>query len=106
MGKAEDKMKLLDFLDKKACDPVLKRSKDDFDTDTMKKFEHVKQATENDKERFHNYSSAEEIKTNFRRNLNSDSAKKIHRELKDHDLPRLPELEDRFYKLCDKLGLK
>ena len=107
MSKAEDKKKLLNFLDKKAFDPILNKSKEDYNTDAKKKkFEDVKAATEREKERFHNYNTAEEIRENYHRDLNSSAAEKINRELKDLDLPRLPDLKDEFFILCDELGVK
>lgn len=107
MSKAEDKKKLLKFLDDKAFDPILEKSREDYGSENeKKKFDHVKQSTEREKKRFHNYNTAEDIKENFQRDLNSDPAKKIHSELKDLSLPRLSQLKDEFYDLCDKLGVK
>lgn len=106
-SKTEQKKELLNFLDKKAFDPILRKSADDYDSDAKKKkFEHVKKSTEKEKERFHNYNTASDIKENFRRDLNSEPAKKVHAELKTLDLPRLPDLKDEFYHLCDELGVE
>lgn len=106
-SKTEQKKELLNFLDRKAFDPILRKSADEYDSDAKKKkFEHVKKSTEKEKERFHNYNTAHDIKVNFRRDLNSEPAKKVHSELKYLDLPRLPELQDEFYQLCDELGVE
>ena len=102
MSKTEDKKKL-----RKAFDPILKKSKEDYDTEAkQKKLEDVKKSTEKEKQRFHNYNTAEDIRKNFQRDLNSESAKKVHSDLKVLDLPPLPELKDEFFELCDKLGIK
>lgn len=107
MTKTEKEKELLDFLDRKAFDPILKRSKDYYDTDDKKKkFEHVKESTEKEKERFHNYKSPEEIKLNFRRDLHSEPAKKVHSELKYLGLPRLPDIQDEFFELCEELKVE
>jgi hypothetical protein len=62
------KMKqLLDFLGKKAFDPIIIKSESDFTTDEQKhRFQHVRRSTQSEKERFHTrYHSAEEIKKNY-----------------------------------------
>ncbi|MEX2591600.1 MAG: hypothetical protein WD426_02415 [Anditalea sp.] len=107
MNKEEEKKRLLDFLDIKAFDPIINKSKEDYDSENKKKkFEDVKRSTEKEKERFHNYNTAEDIKENYRRDLSSEPAKKVHAELKYLDLPRLPDLKDEFFQLCDDLNVK
>ena len=107
MSEAEDKKKLLDFLDRSAFDPVLNKTEDYYETRSKKKkFEEVKKSTEEEKQRFHNYDSAGEIKKNFQRDLNSEPAKKVHSDLEFLNLPALPQLKDDFYTLCEKLGVK
>lgn len=107
MKKEEKKRRLLNFLDKKAFDPVINKSKSDFDSeDKKKKFEEVKRKTETEKERFHNYDGPEDIRTNFLRDLSSDPAKRVHSTLKYLDLPRLPDLKDDFLELCDELDVQ
>ena len=105
---SEDKKeKLLDFLEKKAFDPVLNKSKDDYDSDTKKKeLEDVKRSTKSEKERFRNYGSAKEVRDNYLSDLNSEPAQKINRELDDLNLPKLPDYKKDFLDLCEKLGVK
>jgi hypothetical protein len=105
---SESKDRLVSFLDRKVFDPVLKKSADDYSSDTDKqKFEEIKRATEKEKERFHkNYSSAQEVRQNFLRDLTSEPAKKIHRKEKDLNLPTLPDVKEEFLKLCDKYNVK
>ena len=104
MKSEQKKKKLLNFLDKKAFDPILNKTEGSYHTEAKKeKFRDVKRSTEKEKERFHNYNTPEDIKENFRRDLNSDPAKKVHRDLRDLDLPTLPELKDEFYDLCEEL---
>ena len=107
MGKAENKKRLLDFLDQKVFDPILSKSEDEFDTEgKRKKFEDVKKSTEEEKQRFHNYETAEDIKENFQRDLNSEPAKKVQSKLRSLDLPHLPEFKEEFFRLCEQLGVK
>lgn len=102
------KDRLVKFLDEKAFDPVLRKNKDDYSSDADKeKFEDVKRATEKEKQRFHeNYSSAEEVKENFLRDLSSDPAKAIHEKEHELNLPTLPELKEEFLQLCEELNVK
>lgn len=66
MKKEEKKRKLLDFLNKKAFDPIINKSKDDYDSETKKKkLEDVKRSTKSEKERFQNYEDAEEVRDNY-----------------------------------------
>ena len=106
MTDKEKKEKLIKFLDKKAFDPIINKSKDDFDSDNKKKkFEDVKQSTKSEKERFRKYDSAEDVRDNYLSDLNSQTAKKINRELDDLNLPKLPDYKDEFLELCDKIGV-
>ncbi|MDT0646072.1 hypothetical protein RM545_05165, partial [Zunongwangia sp. F260] len=66
MSQKEKKEKLLNFLETKAFNPILRKSKDDFNSDTKKeKFEDVKRSTENEKERFRNYNTPGNIRDNY-----------------------------------------
>ena len=105
MSTAADKKKLLYFLDRKVFDPVLEKTEDDYDTDSKKKkFEEVKKSIEEEKQRFHNEETAEDIKRHFQHNLKSEPAQKVYSNLKHLDLPRLPQFKEEFYELCEKLG--
>lgn len=105
---SKSKDRLVSFLDRKVFDPVLKKSADEYNSDTDKrKFEEVKKATEKEKERFHkNYSSAKEVRENFIRDLSSEPAKKIHQKEKDLNLPTLPDVKDEFLELCERYNVK
>ena len=101
------KKKLIDFLNKKAFDPVLEKEKDDFSSDKKRqKLEDVQRSTKSEKERFKNYKDAQEVRENFLSDLNSEPAKKVHRKLKDLDLPVLPDLKEEFLQLCDDLDVR
>ncbi|MDT0648114.1 hypothetical protein RM545_15575, partial [Zunongwangia sp. F260] len=63
-------------------------------------------STENEKERFRNYNTPGNIRDNYLSDLSSQTAKKKNAELKDLNLPRLPDFKDQFLELCDKLGVK
>ncbi len=104
MNDEEKRRRLLQFLDKKAFEPILRRSADDYPGEKKKRFEDVKRSTESERERFHRkYRSAAEVKENYLSDLNSKTAKKKNAELEDLGLPRLPEFREEFLDLCNEL---
>lgn len=100
----EKREKLVGFLKEKAFEPVLKASEKKYKTDKEKeKLHDVQQSTQSELERFEKYGSAKDVKENYLSDLNSSTAKKINNELKELDLPRLPDLKDEFLELCEKM---
>lgn len=104
---SDDKRKqLLDFIDKKAFDVVLKADPKKYDEDDRKKLEDIQRKTENEKKQFHNdYKTAKDVKEGYLSDVRSEAAKKVNKELKHLKLPILPEFKDDFMKLCDKIGV-
>lgn len=95
---------LIDLLDKKVFDPVLKASDSNLDDEHRRMLADVKRSTRNEKKRFHdNYRSAGDVKTNYLSDLTSEVAKKKDKELEELDLPRMYQVKDEFLKLCDRL---
>lgn len=107
MAASNAKEKLVDFLDRKAFEPVLKASPDAYESEgDRRKLEHVQRATRGERERYHEqYDSAEEVRDNFRDDLNSGPAKEVHRELRDLGLPTLNDVSDDFDRLCREVGV-
>ena len=103
----QNREELVRFLDRKAFNPILEKSEDDFADETKKKkFKDVKKSTKSEQNRFHNnYNSAKEVKENYLSDLNSSTAKKKNRELEDLGLPTLPQFKNDFLKMCDRMGL-
>lgn len=96
---------LMDFLQKKAFDPVLNASPDRYDSDSdREKLEHVQDATRREVERFRERDSTSGIIGEFKGDLSSEPAEKVHRELHALDLPALPDIEDDFRKKVEDLG--
>jgi hypothetical protein len=56
-------------------------------------------------ERFRGYSSADDVVTNFRRDLSSHAAKPVHDQLRTLHLPTLPDVRDEFDDLAKRLGV-
>ena len=103
MTTKDPKKQLVNFIDRKAFDKILHaHAKDGKDADRLKE---LQEKTKKEQQKFHGYDSAKEVKENFLDNVRSKPAKKVDRELKDYDLPTLPELKDEFMELCDKLDV-
>lgn len=104
MGRAQHE--LAEFIIGKAFDPVM-RAKSDGKTDADRRtLEHVKQATEAEIERYRNYGSAQEVATNFKRDLRSPAAKKMHARLRHLHLPTVEDIEDEVEQKAGELGVK
>ncbi|SRR5579883_590124 len=99
----DHKRELAEFIIRKAFDPVL-RAKADGRSDADKRaLEHVQKATQAEIERYRNYGSAEEVLTNFKRDLRSPPAKKVHAELRRLNLPTIQDIEDEVEKKAEAL---
>ena len=101
---AQDRKKeLLDFLDRRAFDPVIRTKENNFSGKNRAAAKHAKTATMKEKDRFHHYGSAEEVVVNFKRDLHSKAAKRVNKELESLHLPQLSDVQDEFYRLCERL---
>lgn len=99
--------RLVRFLDRRAFEPVLRASPEDYASEADRRLlEDVKSRTVAEQKRYRQgYRTAEDVRTNFMRDLSSEPAKKVHAELRRLKLPALPDLEDDFLDLCDELGV-
>jgi hypothetical protein len=106
MADKSAKEKLVDFLDKRAFDPVLRADAQDYPESKRDKLQHAQRATEDEKDRYHHYESAEKVYQMYRDDLSSEAAEKVHRELRDLDLPTLNDVRDDFERLADEVGVR
>jgi hypothetical protein len=98
--------KLLRFLDQTAFDPILRAKPDKYSDADRRVLADVQRRTESEKKRYHDdYGSAREIRDRFMQDVHSSAAKKVNDELKRLGLPRLPDLQDEFLKLCEEIGV-
>jgi len=104
MGK-DAKKELLNFIDHKAFDVILNKDAGKMDGKEKDELQELQRKTKKEKEKFHGYGSAKEVKDNFLQNVRSEPAHKLNNELKDFKLPVLPDLKDDFEALCEKLGV-
>ncbi|WP_137389624.1 hypothetical protein [Rhodoligotrophos defluvii] len=103
---SDAKAKLVDFLDRKAFEPVLRADPDRYSESQRAKLEDVKRATESERERFRNYESAEKVYQMYRDDLSSEPAQEVDRELRDLNLPTLKDVREEFEQLAEELGVR
>ena len=103
MAQSDARQQLLDFLEKKAFQPVMHAKAQDFPQNKRDDLQDVQRATQKEIERFRNYPSVDDLVTNFKRDLDSAPAKKVHRTLHELGLPTLPDLREDFEALAEKL---
>ncbi len=101
---ANAKKQLVDLVVRRALEPVLHAKLDGRSDAERRKLERVQDATRVEIERFRRYGSAAEVITNFRRDLTSQPAKKLHRDLRSLDLPTLDDIRDEFERKAAELG--
>lgn len=102
---SDARSELVDFLERHAFNPVM-RAKAEGRSDAEKcRLEDVQTATEAEIKRFRAYGSAREVVENFRSDLNSEPAKKVHADLRSLDLPTINDVRDEFERRADALGV-
>jgi hypothetical protein len=90
------KQELVRFLEKRVFDPVLKARPNGRSPAERERLEHVQRATRAEIERFRGYGSAREVLVNFRPDLTSQPAKRVHAELAALGLPTINDIRDEF----------
>ncbi len=98
---------LLDLLDKKAFDPILKASPNAYKSEREKQqLRDLQEATQHTQQSYYQkYTTAQEARDNFRRDLSSTAAKKVHHQLHELGLPTLEDIKGEFEQLADDLGV-
>jgi hypothetical protein len=100
------KDELVRFLEARAFKPVLNAKASGRSEAEQKRLEHVQKATRAEIDRFHHYGSAKEVLTNFRRDLDSQPAKRVHAELRALGLPTIEDIRSEFEQRAEELGVK
>jgi hypothetical protein len=100
------KDELVRFLDERAFKPVLNAKPKGRSEAEQKKLEHVQKATRAEIDPFYNYGSAQEVVTNFKRDLDSEPAKRVHAELRSLGLPTINDTREDFEKRAEQLGVR
>ncbi len=99
------KHELVELLVRKAFDPVLAAPAGKLSGPDQERLAHVQHATRAEIKRFRDYSTAEDVVANFKRDLTSAAAKKIHAELARLHLPTLHHVRAEFDARADALGV-
>jgi hypothetical protein len=102
---SKSKRELLQLVERKAFDPVMRAKPDGRKEAERKKLERVQKATKAEIERYRRYGSAHELVANFKRDLASPAAKKIHAKLRSLDLPTIEDIRDEFERKASELGV-
>jgi hypothetical protein len=102
---ADKKDELVRFLEERAFKPVLNARPKGRSEAEQKKLQHVQKATHAEIGRFHKYRSAQEVVTNFKRDLDSEPARRIHAELRSLGLPTINDVSEEFERRAEELGL-
>lgn len=102
---SDAKKTLVDFVVGRAFEPVLRARPDGRSEADRRRLEHVQQATRAEIDRYRHYGSAAEVVTNFKRDLTSEAARRVHRELRTLGLPILDDIRDEFERKAAELGI-
>ncbi|WP_407179018.1 hypothetical protein [Bradyrhizobium sp. STM 3562] len=103
---ANSKRQLAEFVIDKAFEPVMRARPDGKSDSDRRTLQHLQDATRAEIERYRGYRSAAELITNFKRDLRSEPAKKVHAQLRRLHLPTLEDIEDEFEGKVRSLGLR
>lgn len=92
------KDELVRFLDHKVFDPILNASADKYRGSQKDDLSYVQDRTKSEKQRYHNYGSADEVVRMYKDDLSSENAKSVNSKLKELGLPQLADVRDEFEK--------
>jgi hypothetical protein len=106
MSRTSAKEQLVDFLERHAFQPVLRAKESSVPKGKQEELHDLQDRTKTEIERFRHYGTAEDVVTNFRRDLHSSKAREVQGRLKTLDLPTLPDVREDFEALAEKLGVK
>jgi hypothetical protein len=101
----DQREELVRFLERRAFEPVLRAKPAGRSAADQETLAHLQHATRAEINRFRHYRSAQEVLTNFRRDLSSAPAKRVHRDLRRLGLPTLDEVRDEFERRAEALGV-
>jgi hypothetical protein len=100
------KSELLSLVERSAFDPVLRAKPDGRSEADKATLAELQDKTRAEIDRYRAYDSAEDLLTNFKRDLHSTAAKKVHADLRRLDLPTIEDIRDEFEAKATDLGIK
>lgn len=98
------KHELAEFIIHKVFDPVLQAKAEGRPEADGKRLRHVQDATRAEIARYRGYASDQEVLTNFKRDLHSRAAEKVHAELRHLGLPTVNDITEEVEELAGRLG--
>jgi hypothetical protein len=81
-------------------DPILRATDSGGSEHEKKELKEVQDKTQTEKERYHDYPSAEKVVEMYRSDLSSDNAREVNAKLKRLNLPMLADVKDEFLELA------
>ena len=105
MAGTDTRQELIHFLEQHAFQPVLRARAQDFSEKQRDELVDLQERTKTEVARFRGYRSAQDVVTNFKRDLTSAPAKAVHRRLAALGLPTLDDVREPFEELAAKHGL-
>ena len=93
--------RLLALLDRELFDPVLQSTREKFAATVEKHhFDDAKRKVTEERQRYHNCPTSQDIKENFLRDVESRSSDRLNENLRSLGLPTYWDVKDEFIKLC------
>lgn len=96
MAAREANKLLFEVLDECAFQPILQTEEKDVPENKRYKLPQIKHALAEQRERFHNCVSDEEVYQSYHEHLGTEEAEKINFELRDLNLPALTDCREQF----------
>lgn len=95
-----NKSELVEFLDRRVFNPILKANASGRSEHERKELEDVQDRTRTEQDRYHHYPSAEKVVEMYKSDLSSENAREVNAKLKRLDLPILADVKDELLKLA------
>jgi hypothetical protein len=99
------RQKLVQFMNRKILDPVLRASDRNYSEHDRKALESLKKKTEAQKQRYAHYKTSGEVRQRFQDDLTSQPAKRVHAALRKLHLPAQPDFKNEFLALANRLDV-
>jgi hypothetical protein len=100
-GDKGTRRRLLALLDHRLFDPILQMSREDLETTLGKHhFDDARRKMIEERERYHKCPTAQDVKENFLRDVESRSSNRLNESLRSLGLPTYWDVKDEFLKVC------
>lgn len=103
----DTRQRLLALLDRQVFEPILSKSREDFDRPEDKhRYDDARRKVSRERRRYHdNCPTALDIKENFLRDLESRTSRRLNENLRALGLPTYWDAREEFLKLCQTYGV-